>query len=127
MNKLNQDKLLNDFPELYKQYYLPMSETCMCWGFDCGDGWFDLIYKLSTNISKIDPTCEAVQVKEKFGGLRFYISKGNNELYELINNAEKESFKTCEICGNPGILYNKDNWMIIRCEDHKEIKRRVKE
>ena len=45
MNDANAKKLYTDFPELYSQHTLPMNQTCMCWGFCCGDGWFDLIYK----------------------------------------------------------------------------------
>ena len=73
MNKENTQKLLTDFPKLYEQYYWSPQETSMYRGFDCGDGWFDLIYQLSKKLSAIYPNVRAVQVKEKFGGLRFYV------------------------------------------------------
>lgn len=50
MNAENTKKLLKRFPHLYYQYYWPMTHTCMCWGFDCGDGWFDIIWQLSLAI-----------------------------------------------------------------------------
>lgn len=118
MNKKNETKLLKDFPVLYAGRYKPMTETCMCWGFDVDDGWFDLIYKLSQNIVKLDPTCEAVQVKEKFGGLRFYVNATTSEVFDLINKAEKESYKICEVCGKSGKLRNELPWIQTLCEKH---------
>lgn len=35
MNQELENKLLTSFPNLYKQYHLPMTLTCMCWGFNC--------------------------------------------------------------------------------------------
>lgn len=45
---------------------------------------------------------KAAQVKEKFGGLRFYMTHGNDEIFSLISEAESKSYKTCEECGEPG-------------------------
>src|SRR5215469_10089273 len=50
MNQELTDKLLKRFPVLYQDYYSPMNQTCMCWGFDHGDGWFDIIWQLSLAI-----------------------------------------------------------------------------
>ena len=30
--------------------HAPMTETCMCWGFACGDGWFNILDQLMGNI-----------------------------------------------------------------------------
>ena len=121
MNNINKDKLLKDFPNLYKQYYLTPQETCMVWGFDCDDGWFNLIYKLSQDITKVNPECEASQVKQKFGGLRFYTDKANDKAYRLIEEAEEKSYKTCELCGAPGTL-NDSGWIQCRCKKHEKAK-----
>ncbi len=93
MNHENTEKLYNDFPELYKQNSLPMSQTCMCWGFECDDTWFDLIYQLSKDLSALDVIPVAAQVKEKFGGLRFYIDSYTDEAEALIDIAEKASYE----------------------------------
>lgn len=100
MNKENTEKLFSDFPNLFKQQKLPMTQTCMCWGIETGDGWFKLIYDLSKKISEIAPECEAVQVKEKYGTLRFYVNGYNDDVETLIDEYEKLSAKTCEICGD---------------------------
>ena len=81
-----EQKLINKYPKLYKQHDWDMRQTCMCWGFEVGDGWFDLINELS---SKIEPLgAEAVQVKEKFGGLRFYFVVHSDKPPTLFNNLE---------------------------------------
>jgi len=43
---------------------------------------------------------EATQVKEKFGGLRFYINGGDDEVYGMISFAEHLSYHICEQCGS---------------------------
>ena len=120
MKKENTEKLLKDFPKLYRQHSLPMTETCMCWGFDCGDGWFDVIYDLSKEITKIDPNVEAVQVKEKFGGLRFYIggvsNKTHDAVYEAVYKAEERAERTCEVCGKPGKITG-TFWLKALCKE----------
>jgi hypothetical protein len=50
MKPENELKLLKRFPVLYRDYYSPMSQTCMCWGFSHDDGWFDIIWQLSLAI-----------------------------------------------------------------------------
>ncbi len=52
MNKDLTMKLVRRFPVIYQDYYSPMSQTCMCWGFDHGDGWFEIIWQLSLAIEE---------------------------------------------------------------------------
>lgn len=127
----------------------PMTETCMCWGMECEDGWFHLIdtlcesiqhqvdnpqwvpkkgvlwslkrgwnnvvkvlfkndmfsrirYKLSFMDQYEEPPhvqVVASQIKEKFGGLRFYVNGANSEINNIINFAEHLSYHICEECG----------------------------
>ena len=117
MNKQNTDILCNKFPYLYNKNF----------GFECGDGWFDLIYTLSKklNIHILNTPKEnqhftkAVQVKEKFGTLRFYMSSGTDKMFDLISKAEKESEKTCEICGKSGKLWT-GGWLVTLCDNCHE-------
>ncbi len=118
MNEKNTNYLLKKYPKLYRQYYLPMNQTCMCWGFDCGDGWFKLLDKLSKQIVKLDPKCEAVQVKEKWGGLRFYVNATLHIIHTLIMNAEKESYTICEVCGKSGKFRGDLFWKQTLCKKH---------
>lgn len=108
MNKENTEKLFNDFPSLYRSKNDPETKTLMGWGFSCDDGWFDLIYDLSSKLercitelseNKIED-CYAFQVKEKFGSLRFYMSNETKEMSDFIREAETKSSYTCEACGS---------------------------
>jgi hypothetical protein len=121
MNEKNTKYLLEKYPKLYSQHKLSPQETCMCWLFCCGDGWIQIIDNLSEKIIEIDPEIEAVQVKEKFGGLRFYINGAKketaDEIYTLIHKAESESLKTCEKCGNKeNAKLRDDSWIFTLCD-----------
>ena len=60
----------------------------------------------------------AIQVKEKFGKLRFYMNYYLPEFHEIIDEAEHQSGKTCERCGNPGDLsQTKQYWISTECEE----------
>ncbi len=114
--------LCRDFPLLYSQRRGRMDETCMCWGFSCGDGWEPIIRRLSEKLepliaalpdSEERPT--AMQVKEKFGTLRFYLWSETNEMTNAIQAAEDESAATCESCGSPGTLRS-GGWLQTLCD-----------
>ena len=115
MNTENTKKLFKDFPKLYRGHKLPISENLMGFGFECDDGWFNLIYELSGKISKLDPDCMAVQVKEKFGGLRFYTYSSSDECYDLIDKYENQSYKICETCGDKGKVRDDHGWFKTLC------------
>lgn len=120
-------KLVGKYPKIFAQKDLPPSQSLMCFGFECGDGWFNLIDKLCAGIQQYVelthcPQVEAVQVKEKFGTLRFYISGGDDAIWALIEGAEGESGTICEQCGAPGALRG-GGWLFTMCDlcwDKKE-------
>lgn len=102
------DKFLcKTYPKLFVNRNADMRTTCMCWGFECGDGWFWLIHNLCAAIqSHIDHThpkpSQVIvdQVKEKFGRLRFYFSGGDDSVRGMVDFAEWLSGVVCEACGN---------------------------
>lgn len=63
------------------------------------------------------PQVVATQVKEKFGGLRFYYNGGDEFIEGLVQMAEEFSYKICEKCGNAGKLRNK-GWIRTLCDEH---------
>lgn len=65
----------------------------------------------------------AVQVKEKFGGLRFYMGAQTKEMTRLIDQAERKSIKICEKCGKPGRL-RKGGWWKTLCDDCEQERKR---
>lgn len=109
-----EDKLFKTFPTLYEGKDLSLMESLMGFGFECGDGWFGIIWQLSEELSEKYPEVRAVQVKEKFGGLRFYIAGGSAEVYEVIDAALIESSKVCELC-EEGELCQRGSWVKTLC------------
>ena len=70
----------------------------------------------------------AVQVKSKYGGLRFYMNHTTPWIDGAIDLAEDLSNNVCEVCGNYGGHKNLDNWIVTLCDRHhnQELKRRKK-
>ncbi len=118
-------RLVDSFPNLYADREASMQETAMCWGFACDDGWFDIIWRLSEQLeneilkTRGDNTPRASQVKEKFGGLRFYMTSSTEPMDEMIRRAEDESYKTCEVCGKAGRI-NKGPRFQTLCAEHQD-------
>jgi hypothetical protein len=115
--------IIEKYPNIYGvPPYDPM-QNLLCFGFEVGGGWFPLIAKLSEDIQKIldsDPelNIQVVQVKEKYGGLRFYAhGSTGREIDALIDNAEEESENICENCGKPAVPQKSKGWIKTRCED----------
>ena len=80
-------------------------------GFRCGDGWYEIIYQLCERLEPLvaalndgGAAFEVVQVKEKLGGLRFYVEGSNDAIDAAIDAASELSVQNCEVCGNPGSL-----------------------
>jgi hypothetical protein len=139
-------QLCEKYPLMFKNRNAPMTETCMCWGFEHGDGWYQIINNLCANIqSHIDwshksnawdlkwneehpdeqrPVREIVpqvvvdQVKEKFGTLRFYYSGGDDTIDGMVRMAESMSAVMCEKCGAPAETRS-PGWVRTLCETHE--------
>jgi len=118
MKEKLEKKLFKDFPCLYGDKDKSPRETLICFGMETGDGWHDLIRRLSIKLEPICKKhgCRASQVKEKFGTLRFYLTFNPEETDEPIREAEKESAITCEICGKAGKLRG-SSWMSTECDE----------
>jgi hypothetical protein len=90
--------------------------TGMTLGFRHDDGWFDILWRLCVDLEPLVAQFEketglhfeVLQVKEKFGGLRFYVNHKSDAIRQRIETAQHESFYTCEICGQPGRLREDD-------------------
>lgn len=122
------DKLLCEkYPKLFVNRNKDMTESCMFWGIECGDGWFDLLDELCYTIqSYIDandrpnnpiPQTVLEQVKSKFGTLRFYNQGGNRLIDGMIWFAESMSGRICETCGQPGKQRGR-GWIYTACDAH---------
>lgn len=120
-------KLVETYDKLFINRNRPMTETAMCWGFECGDGWYNILNALCGQIqhhidwrTRKGTTVSQVtvdQVKEKFGTLRFYYTGGDDYIRGLVSMAESMSAVTCEHCGNIG-KYRGKSWFYTACDLH---------
>ena len=107
----------------------------MGFGFEIGDGWFDILNRLSAKIEAIILTfppeereyIRASQIKEKFGTLRVYITSGNDEIHDLISEAEALSAETCEECGLPGTDKGSTGWISTLCKGCRQKQRSLEQ
>jgi len=119
--------LCKTYPKMMVNRNKNMQETCMCWGFECGDGWFQILNQLMGNIQhhidwqnrkgEVVPQVTLDQVKEKFGTLRFYYTGGDDHIRGMVTMAESMSSVTCETCGNPGTSTS-GGWIKTVCKEH---------
>ena len=136
MNEEFDKKLCEKYPKIFKDRYGTIQETCMAWGFSHGDGWFDIIDTLCNTIQhhadwkrKQEPFASlsdeefdeihqpvAAQVKEKFGGLRFYCNNTDDYTQGAIALAESLSYRVCESCGAPGTRRG-GGWIKTQCDE----------
>ena len=91
-------------------------------GVECGPGWRKIIEPLMAYCAEHD--ISILQIKEKFGGLRFYYGAYESAqrgvidtLEDMLAAAEREAEQTCETCGKPGVLRT-DGWMQTLCDEH---------
>lgn len=91
-------------------------------GAGVGDGWLPLVERLIVNLIALGWDRDCHQIKEKFGGLRFYIGAGSAAVHDAIQAAEDESFRTCEECGAPGKRRG-GGWVKTLCNVHEAERR----
>jgi len=117
MNKENTEKLFTRFKSFFHPE-LGMQDNLMCFGFECGNGWFGIIWNLCESIEPHvkNGKFKVTQVKEKFGTLRFYCEGANDEIHSLIGKAELLSASTCEQCGDPGKSRSRGGWYSTVCD-----------
>lgn len=142
MHQLLDDYLCKKYPKIFCDRNKSEMESCMHWGLAVGNGWYSLLDNVCCNIQyHIDnptwienketgkfekpekPVCSqviALQVKEKFGGLRFYTSGGDEYTRALIDDAESLSYSICEQCGrmDDDVGRNRKGWIQTTCREH---------
>jgi len=187
MTKELDEKLCKKYPKIFANRYGDMRTTCMVWGMECGDGWYNIIDSLCSNLQwntdknnqdyimknkflrkfipfliKIShkipgkynfksrkknplvklrgflvgnlskwrseqefiyveahryPQIVASQVKEKFGGLRFYVEGATDAQYAVISFVESLSYKVCERCGSMKDIGRTEGWISTICKE----------
>lgn len=94
-----------------------------CGFFEVDNGWLKLIKELIEDLIKLGWDKQVTQVKEKFGGLRFYINEGSDEIFNRITEAENKSYEICEVTGESGTLRTDIGWYRTLCDvEYEKIK-----
>lgn len=79
------------------------------------DGWYDLLYKMCTEVQTTGGDFEVRQIKQKYGRLRVYYLTSDPRIEEIVDRYETLSETVCEECGRPGV-YRKEH-IIVLCDE----------
>jgi len=85
-------------------------------------GWQDIVLNLNKKLTILDDEYEIIQIKEKFGILRFYYKTDTkytsvkNAMMKYVSEAELSSGSVCEKCGDPGVLIKEEFWRKTLCQ-----------
>lgn len=92
-----------------------------------GDGWQPIILQVHHRLTELVGDYKVTQIKEKFGGLRYYYdlpSGVHPEVFVLcehtVQAAEAASFEVCEVCGDPGKPSAYQGWVKTVCATHQQ-------
>lgn len=125
MNSNLEKKLVEKYSEFFS--YLNCQEKNglimpIVFGFECGDGWYNILDILMDNIQNYikwnhpEMVINITQIKEKFGGLRFYYDGGDDYVDGLVSMAESLADKTCEFCGSMKNVGKTTGWITTLCK-----------
>lgn len=94
-------RLCTDFPNLYSGHTKTPTESSMCWGFECGDGWYQLLRALSENLvthleKNPELKFEITQIKSKDHSLRIHYQGGDKIIAGLIADTCQLALSTPE-------------------------------
>ena len=119
-------RMVEAYPKMFAEPY---------GGFAVGPGWWPILEALCSQIqhhidwknkkSTVVPQVTVAQIKEKFGGLRFYYDNGDEYISGLVSMAESWAACSCEICGAPGERRS-GGWIRTLCDKHEEERNIVK-
>lgn len=118
-------KMETQFPKMFEGQY---------GGFSVGPGWWPILESLCANIQSYTdwkneqkekfnrgegcPQVTVEQIKEKFGGLRFYYQGGDDRVDGMVRMAEAWADHSCEECGKPGERRS-GGWIRTLCDEHE--------
>ena len=126
--------------EQFKAQWPDMFENVYC-GFSLPPGWGPIVWRLCQNLERIHreenhsstqeeevPSLKVAQVKEKFGGLRFYVDGASEAQDKAINFTEAMSYCVCDQCGTTHDVTSEGGWITTFCQPcrKKQEQRRVR-
>lgn len=89
------------------------------WRQEVPVGWQTLYDRLIEDLTALDPDFRISQAKEKFGELRVYLERCPPGAHELIDEASRQSRRTCQVCGAPAVLRaTRQGYYATECDAH---------
>ena len=122
MTEKNQGELIKKYPTLFNYLNNKGPIIPIQFGIECGDGWYMLLDTLMADIVnhlKYNKDVQPVnisQIKEKYGGLRFYYDGGNEYIRGAVSMAESLSYHICEKCGTTINVGQTKGWIYTICK-----------
>ena len=125
-------KIVEQFPELCKKYRGDSMETCFHWGFECQNGWADLIQETfeSLNNLRLESGKDfwVEQIKQRYGRLIIHldgedkedINEAIDKAYQIVSEVSKKSELISELSGKPGKLRIFKSWLITLTDEEYE-------
>ena len=92
---------------------------------DLPEGWFDLFLQCCEDLKAplekagLLYSFKFLQIKEKFGGMRIYVSNDIEEVRDILAKYEFISRQVCCVCGKPATALTK-GWVCPCCDEHFE-------
>lgn len=124
---MNTETQYDAFVKRMEETY-PKMFTTPYGGFAVSQGWWPILEKLCANIqhhidwknreTEVVPQVVVAQIKEKFGGLRFYYDGGDAEISGMVRMAEAWADVACEECGAIGTRRS-GGWIRTLCDVHE--------
>jgi len=137
MNEELELQLVKKYPKILRDYKGDIMQTALYFGCQHEDGWYNLLDKCMEKLQYFCDLCStddrevqviSTTIKEKYGTLRFYVSVygansiENNIIDDIINQAEAESARTCEMSGKHGEACKKGGWyMTLSYEEARKL------
>lgn len=127
---MNEDQEFIDYEQFAKsmEEKFPKMFASKYGGFAVGKGWYPVLEILCANIQQhidwanrekeVCPQVVVEQIKEKFGGLRFYYQGGDEQIHGMVRMAEAWAGTACEECGGIGKRRG-GGWVRTLCDVHE--------
>ena len=107
MNTTKTNKLYESFPALYRERTMTLAQSQMPWGFQCGDGWFNIVWELSEKLNSLALRDDSVEgslrvneVRAEEGQLVVGLTNAAPDARDVVEHAQIKSQFTCELCGH---------------------------
>lgn len=91
------------------------------WRAQLPPSWITIVDQLMSDLASVDEAVEILEMREKFGELRVYLSRQSDRAGRLIDPARAKSRRTCQDCGGRGVLMiDPSRLYATKCARHAE-------